>query len=732
MGVVKVWRDFFWDGEGRWGLVKKAATVFVLLGLVASVAVIAGRQRAVQSPGQVEIVLDLDSARGLAATRGFDLVSFLEQMKQAGVGGLGISSVGLQELADFGPEAVVPATRFFALASSTTGTGPLPAGLARVNANTLLSLARTYPQGVFILGSDPQREHWIDQELSRRVGPAGYSHVALDHSQGGPAWAFLIHGVSYTYQAKPTSASPFAPRYVYNFSLGLDPQQVSLARQVGLVPVPVLTGLDGLSPDEVREFLDAAKSIPARPYGQTGVPVVISWGKKPLGAPDLISAVGQIAARAGVAVGIDPAQDQIGAGELAAAAGWNVVKVHEMGTWESVEGEGDWARERGARLFYIYPAPATGMGAAQTQQASLDLVAGLKARFTEVGFRLGPAVPVRPYAPPPLLVVLVGMGILAGLVFLILVFPGIPERVREWLMASLLPGFVVLGLAARLDTARQAMALLSALVWPSLGVVMIGEWWERRRLHPEAVAGWRVWLGGAGAVVAASVPAMVGGFLLNGMLGSIAYALQLEEFRGIKLAYITPPLVALVFAAVKAWHREQAARAPGWRVFQTAMELARQEVSLGEVLMGAAGAAAGVVMLARSGNVNLFHFPVETWIRSKVAALLSVRARDKEFLVGHPSGVMGGYAAARLSRMWLWPFLVGFALAELSITNSFSHIHTPVLISLWRTANGLLLGIGLGLAGTGVLWAAGRLWPDLMGRVVEPGVAGRSASGKTE
>lgn len=733
LDIGRIAVDFFWSGEGRWGLLRKAATVFVLLGLAASLTIIVGRQRAVQSPGQVEIVLDLDSARGLASTRGFDLLSFLQQMKQAGVGGLGITSTGLQELADFGPEAVIPATRFVALASGTAGN---PAGAAAGSVREeLLSLARSYPQGVFIFGSDPGREKWIDTELARRVGPSGYSHVPLLAGGGKQAWAFLIHQVAYTYQAKPTSASPFAPRYVYDFTLGLDPQNLALARQVGLTPVPVIAGMSGLSAPEVQEFLDAARASGSSGTKASGVPVLIAWGKKPLGDPDFIGTVGRMATTAGVAVGIDTAQGQIGALNLASAAGWNVVKVHEMGTWESVEGEGDWARERGTRLFYIYPAPAVGLDAAATQKASLDLVAALKARFAEVGFQLGPAVPVRPYSPPPLAVLVVGLGILAGLVLFILDFPALPPRWRSWLLASLLPGTAILVMAARLDAARQAMALISALVWPSLGVVFMGQWWERRRQGRSYSAAWRGWVAGLGAVVTAAVPAVVGGLLLNGMLGHIAYALQLEEFRGIKLAYLTPPAVAVLYAVavgyerVRHGHRDDTGGAGFW---QTAADLAGQEMTLGELVAGGAGAAGGVVMLARSGNVDLFHFPIETWLRSRVAAWLSVRARDKEFLVGHPAGIMGSYAAAGLRRVWLWPFLVGFSLAELSITNSFSHIHTPVFISLWRTANGIVLGSAVGLAGTVVLSLVGRWWPDLTGFVRPTASPGRSVDGKTE
>jgi hypothetical protein len=35
-------------------------------------------------------------------------------------------------------------------------------------------------------------------------------------------------------------------------------------------------------------------------------------------------------------------------------------------------------------------------------------------------------------------------------------------------------------------------------------------------------------------------------------------------------------------------------------------------------------------------------------------------------------------------------------IGQLSILNTFSHIHTPLLVSMWRTLLGLVLGFALG------------------------------------
>jgi ABC-type nitrate/sulfonate/bicarbonate transport system permease component len=88
-----------------------------------------------------------------------------------------------------------------------------------------------------------------------------------------------------------------------------------------------------------------------------------------------------------------------------------------------------------------------------------------------------------------------------------------------------------------------------------------------------------------------------------------------------------------------------------------------------------------------------------------------VRPRFKE-LLGHPLAVLGLTGSA-------WPawirggLLTGGVIAQASILNSFSHYHTPVLISLQRTLIALALGLVIGLVLAPLAGAAvriGRAW----------------------
>src|SRR5262249_25033659 len=89
-------------------------------------------------------------------------------------------------------------------------------------------------------------------------------------------------------------------------------------------------------------------------------------------------------------------------------------------------------------------------------------------------------------------------------------------------------------------------------------------------------------------------------------------------------------------------------------------------------------------------------------------ALLPVRPRTKEFLVGHPAFVLALALWFRGRRQWAVPlFLVG-VLVQVSLLNTFCHIHTPLRLSLIRDVTGLVFGIAIGLA---AFWLIERFAP---------------------
>jgi hypothetical protein len=74
-----------------------------------------------------------------------------------------------------------------------------------------------------------------------------------------------------------------------------------------------------------------------------------------------------------------------------------------------------------------------------------------------------------------------------------------------------------------------------------------------------------------------------------------------------------------------------------------------------------------------------------------------VRPRTKEFMIGHPALLATLLLSPRLpKRAILIPFALLGAIGQVSMVNSFCHLHTPLLMTVVRTFNGLWLGMLVG------------------------------------
>lgn len=135
---------------------------------------------------------------------------------------------------------------------------------------------------------------------------------------------------------------------------------------------------------------------------------------------------------------------------------------------------------------------------------------------------------------------------------------------------------------------------------------------------------------------------------------------------------------------------------------------------LGEVALALLVVAAlGLVVIRRGNFPVLGASEIELALRSALNEWF-VRPRFKE-LLGHPLALLGLWQVR-----WPWwaraGLLVAGVVAQASVLNSFSHYHTPLLVSLQRSAIALVLAVGVGL----VLITVARLTERLVRRWLGP------------
>lgn len=104
----------------------------------------------------------------------------------------------------------------------------------------------------------------------------------------------------------------------------------------------------------------------------------------------------------------------------------------------------------------------------------------------------------------------------------------------------------------------------------------------------------------------------------------------------------------------------------------------------------------GLIYLTRTGNYPIIPVSgLEIRIRDLLEGLFVIRPRFKTFLIGHPLLFIGIGLSLR-DRKYLWILVLGL-IGQITILNTFSHLHTPLRVSLIRTIMELVLGNLIGL-----------------------------------
>jgi hypothetical protein len=355
------------------------------------------------------------------------------------------------------------------------------------------------------------------------------------------------------------------------------------------------------------------------------------------------------------------------------------------------------AQERNLRILYLRPLLFTPAGV-PALDVNLGVVDDIATGLRRLGFTPGRSRALEPLHPPAPLVWLVAVGAAAlGLIVLMdlaralgVVLPG---PVAAAVLVAAAVGTAALGRTGLDSLWRQVLALGIAIA----GATGAAFWALPRRTGRPVAQGFAT-LGRAAAA------ALLTGLFVAALLSKWEFMLALSVFLGVKPAHIIP--VALVALWVTFDQRPPG----GWRA--AARETAvwfRQPLRVGAAVGVLVGAAAAVVVLARTGNVNLPLSGVEQQLRTTLESVLVARPRTKEFLLGYPALVLAGVAAGLGWKRATLIFAAAGAVGTIGLVNSFSHIHTPLIYTFWRTGNALALGALVAVPGVLVLlWIARR------------------------
>ena len=366
--------------------------------------------------------------------------------------------------------------------------------------------------------------------------------------------------------------------------------------------------------------------------------------------------------------------------------GRNIIRVHSVPKEELKKLKVDTvlkrfvraARERKVKLIYVRPfLPPQVVG--DITAFNLDYFSAIKQELEQGGFVLGKAQLTYPLDIKAWQILLLGIAVLIGAALLLNYFIRIPIVITFLGLILLGCAMVVLGVGAGGLLLQKGLALLAAITFPSLAVIST--------FAVAKKAQFSIW---NTILMALNIIAetLIGVFLVMGLLADYRFTLGIEVFSGVKLALIMPILIVALYFILQQGEGTIRERVRGF----LNIDVKLAAVFVGLFILGALG-----IFVARSGNFVLPVPGFEKVVRVFLEGLFFIRPRTKEFLIGYPFLFLAATLMLRGKHKWLWVLAAIGTIAPVSVFNTFCHIHTPVIVSMVRTINGLALGIIIGV-----------------------------------
>jgi hypothetical protein len=588
----------------------------------------------------VELCVDLNDLKRAAAFEKRPIGPILDEVRK-----IGITSVGVME--ETLPDANARGEIYYAKGVGITGMSIFNPVFRSLENKGLIKPERTY----IFAPSDPVRRR-IYNQLRWVLGKTGIKAMSKDVLEVDEA-----------------------EENIRELGLGISEAQEKILSRKGFSIIPRVWNDERYHLGSIGQKVSALKDYDT----------VIFEGEEILGYPEWIGSLAGALKKYKIRYGYVEIVKQEGDGSLRKLMDREVVRVHSVPERELKKLYKDEvvrrfvraARERKVRFFYIRPFLPPQVDAFPVA-FNLDYFEKIKSGLEKAGFVIGKSVKTEPLTLKGWHVLALGIGVMIGMVFLFNHY----FRVHSlWMILFVLlsaAGIIYSGMNGQTTGLQQGLALLAAIVFPTLAVVS-----SFSRTPRQTFFLWDATF----IVLNAVAEVLIGVFLVIGLLADHRFMLGVETFKGVKLALLAPILLVALYFILK----------QGRGGFKDRItSFMNTDVKMIAIMAGIAALGALGIFVARSGNFVLPVPVFEKYFRNFLESVFFIRPRTKEFLVGYPFLFLAALASLRGQRKWLWLLAAVGAIAPISVMNTFCHIHTPFLISAIRTANGLILGILIG------------------------------------
>lgn len=642
--------------EHFYQIMKRCAAVLVLIAIACSIYVGAVRIQVEQDYKTVNLSVNESDIRSLANANGKTTEEMLDILKDKGVSQVLFKESTIASLENAGDLMIAQGADVQNLSVSSS----LPANLPISETNYYL-----------VVTDDAWREQVL-REVPAKISGA----VAYDDGKLGVVTVPTSIEATQSNQSKAQLAFS-------GIGVGFDQEWLNTVANAGFDIIAQVSSWESPTDESLEMLADDIKAVPnlcMLMFNDKYIPGYPDPDKIEVFYQLLLDDDGDIVAPLGQ-IEFSP---QEGFNTLANLADKDVVRLHtisndEMSKFEGETGESmdagitealdRWdlaARERNMRAllvrFFSIDMPGTYY---ENNMAYLD---ALHTQLEDNGFTVGGDVQEMASLDIPAAVrLLVGFGICAGFMLLLL---------EIGFRRLALAGFVLSALAwvgmyvVNQTLAMQLMALASVIEFPILSCLYF--------LPPKKDLSL---LQSIGRLLALCAVSFIGAVLMVGVLSDKAFMLKLSSFIGVKIAHVIP-IVVVPFVLYIVRDKKP---------LSLCKSLLNKALDYKWAIVFAVVAVALMIYLSRTGNESGEISGIEAAMRQFLNDTMGVRPRSKEFLIGYPATIL--YLMYAAKHRALWVLSIPLVIGQISLVNTYAHIHTPLLIALQRSLNGLILGI---------------------------------------
>jgi hypothetical protein len=644
---------------------RRLVLVVLALGLIASLFVAVRRERREAGARNVEIVMDDSDFSDFADSYGYDQATLLSALRKAGLTSLAVSEELGTSLATGTAATAYSGSTLLAQARIAPLSDPLFAALAQAHA--------IRADTVYLVAYTAASARRYAQQLPLHFVPGA---LRVLRASLPVVWAIRTTG-----------------DYFNGEGLGLPADRVALANRLGLLLVPRLQNDEDFTPAQIQALVDDAVA-----GGRARTAIFFGIRNEVLGYPDNAAAAAAALQSAHLNFGAietyDPKQIQLGNAELARKMPERLVRVQTIAKAEAdkLSPEEIIARyllgvnERNIRVVYLRPYLHAWNGRSLAD-TNVEIVRRIAVGIREQNKRIASASPFAKFVVNAPTIALASLAVPA---ILLLLLEALGVAGIRWLVAFVLADLLLVaaGYVAHHDLlVRQVLALIAGLAFPAMGMLAVG--WAFRGDPDPAGRQDNAYVRGVSALVIAIAVTLGGALTIVGLLSTALTMTEIDQFLGVKYVLVVPALAAL---ALYLFTDRFGAKIDPRAAADTPVRVV--QLLVGAVLVAGAG-----IVLIRSGNQSdIAPSTFELVLRSHLTTILQVRPRFKEFVVAWPALVLVPALLAEDRRRWGWLFVLAGGMGLGDLIDTFSHLHTPLLVSLERVINGGVLGALIGLA----------------------------------